>query len=207
MDRTKNLAGAYALHEKALKTASSLKYVVVPLSGDTPIPATFIQANSDEIAHGHEPCVFTLPTACELVRNLKASRGLNCSYITEVEFHELALKSLAGKPGQHTTMAQYEMTQLENGHPAGRTRTFDSIEQAVINLREWATYFIADGYEDMVASISVCSSTAPFEQKVEYTVRKETCDRVESLITYDTTKVILWRTDGKWRSAEIRLIQ
>lgn len=104
-------------------------------------------------------------------------------------------------------MARYEFAQLENGHPVGITRSFDSIERAVINLREWATYFIADGYEDMVASISVFSSTAPFEQKVEYTGKNETCDRVESLITYDITKVILWRTDGKWRSGEIRLIQ
>lgn len=87
----------YTLHEQALKTASALKYVVVPLAGDTPIPDTFIQADSDEPAHGHTPCIFTLPTACELVRNLRASRGLNCSYITEAEFHELALKSLAGK--------------------------------------------------------------------------------------------------------------
>lgn len=94
----------YTLHEQARKTASALKYVVVPLAGDTPIPATFVQADSDELAHGHTPCVFTLPTACELVRNLKASRGLNCSYITEVEFHELALKSLAGNP--HTPSAE-----------------------------------------------------------------------------------------------------
>lgn len=87
-----------ALHEQALKTASALKYVVVPLAGDSPIPATFVQANSDELAHGHTPCVYTLPTACELVRNLRASRGWNCSYITEVQFHELALKALAGNP-------------------------------------------------------------------------------------------------------------
>lgn len=86
----------YALHEQALKTASALKYVVVPLEGDTPIPATFVQADSDELAHGHTPCVFTLPTACELVRNLRASRGLVCTRITEAEFHELALKALAG---------------------------------------------------------------------------------------------------------------
>jgi len=85
------------LHEKALKTASALKYVVVPLAGNTPRPATFIQPTDDaaDIAFGPTPCVYTLPTACELVRNLKASRGLNCSYITEVQFHELALKSLA----------------------------------------------------------------------------------------------------------------
>ena len=85
-------------HEHALKTASALKYVVVPLAGDTPIPATFVQADSDEIAHGHIPCVFTLPTAYEIVRNVKASREWNCSCITEVDFHELALKSLAGNP-------------------------------------------------------------------------------------------------------------
>ena len=42
-----------ALHEQALKTASPLKYVVVPLAGDSPIPATFVQANSDELAHVH----------------------------------------------------------------------------------------------------------------------------------------------------------
>lgn len=87
----------YTLHEQALKTASPLKYVVVPLAGDIPIPDTFIQADSDVPAHGHIPCIFTLPTACELVRNLRASRGWNCSYITEVAYHELALKSLAGK--------------------------------------------------------------------------------------------------------------
>ena len=92
-----------ALHEQALKTASHLKYVVVPIAGDSPIPATFVQANSDELAHGHKPCVYTLPTACELVRNLRASRGLHCSYITEVEFHELALKALAGNPHTHNT--------------------------------------------------------------------------------------------------------
>lgn len=90
-----------ALHEQALKTASHLKYVVVPIAGDSPIPATFVQANSDELAHGHKPCVYTLPTACELVRNLRASRGWHCSYITEVEFHELALKALAGIPHTH----------------------------------------------------------------------------------------------------------
>ena len=94
----------YTLHKQALKTASDLKYVVVPLAGNTPIPTTFVQANSDELAHGHRPCVFTLPTACELVRNLKASRGWNCSYITEAEFHELALKSLAGN--HHTPSAE-----------------------------------------------------------------------------------------------------
>jgi len=89
----------YTLHEQALKTASALKYVVVPLAGDSPRPATFVQPTDgglSEIAHGHKPCIFTLPTACELVRNLKASRGWKCSYITEVEFHELALKSIAG---------------------------------------------------------------------------------------------------------------
>ena len=86
----------YTLHEQARKTASALKYVVVPLAGDTPIPATLAQADTDERAHGHTPCVFTLPTACEFARNLRASRGLNCSYITEVQFHELALKSIAG---------------------------------------------------------------------------------------------------------------
>lgn len=87
----------YTLHEQALKTVSALKYVVVPLTDSSPIPDTFVQADSDELAHGHKPCVFTLPTACELVRNLKASRGWNCTRITEVEFHELALKSLAAE--------------------------------------------------------------------------------------------------------------
>lgn len=91
----------YALHEQARKTASHLKYVVVPLVDGKPLPDTFLQPTDNgfsEIAHGHTPCVFTLPTACELVRNLKASRGWTCSYITEVQFHELALKSLAGNP-------------------------------------------------------------------------------------------------------------
>lgn len=102
MDMTQNPATAYTLHEKALKTASDLKYVVVPLEGNTPIHATFVQADSDELAHGHTPCVFTLPTACELVRNLKASRGWNCTCITEADFHKLALKSLADKTSPHT---------------------------------------------------------------------------------------------------------
>jgi hypothetical protein len=31
----------YTLHEQALKTASALKYVVVPLAGDTPITAWY----------------------------------------------------------------------------------------------------------------------------------------------------------------------
>lgn len=104
-------------------------------------------------------------------------------------------------------MARYEITQIENGHPTAFRKTFDSIEQAVANMREWATYFIADGYEDMVANISVCGATMPFEQIVEYTGKNETCDRVESLITNDTSKVIIRRIDGKWRSAAVRLIQ
>jgi hypothetical protein len=92
---TQNPVDACILHEKALKTASALKYVVVPLTDGSPRPATFVQPTDDaNIAFGHRPCVFTLPTACELVRNLKASRGWNCFYITEVEFHELALKAL-----------------------------------------------------------------------------------------------------------------
>ena len=94
----------YALHEQARKTASDLKYVVVPLVDGKPLPDTFVQANSDELAHGHKPCVYTLPTACELVRNLKASRGWICSYITEVEFHELALKFLADNPRTPATI-------------------------------------------------------------------------------------------------------
>ena len=102
-------------------------------------------------------------------------------------------------------MARYEMVQLENGHPAGIQKTFDSIEQAVADMRSWATYFIADGYEDMVESISVCGATMPFEQTVEYTGKNETCDRVDRLITNDTSKVIIRRTDSKWRSAEIRI--
>ena len=101
--KTKN---PYTLHEQALKTASALKYVVVPLEGNTPIPTTFVQADSDELAHGHTPCVFTLPTAYELVRNLKATRGLVCTCITEVQFHELALKSFADKSGQHTARTE-----------------------------------------------------------------------------------------------------
>ena len=99
MDMTLNSANAYALHEKALKTASALKYVVVPLAGGEPRPATFVQPTDDdasEIVHGHRPCVFTLPTAYELVRNLKASRGWNCTCMTEVDFHKLALKSFGG---------------------------------------------------------------------------------------------------------------
>lgn len=104
-------------------------------------------------------------------------------------------------------MTRYEMIQIENGHPTAFRQTFDSIEQAVANMREWATYFIADGYEDMVANISVCGATTPFEQIVEYTGKNETCDRVESLITNDTSKVIIRRIDGEWRSASVRLIQ
>lgn len=104
-------------------------------------------------------------------------------------------------------MTRYEITQIENGHPTAFRKAFDSIEQAVSNMREWATYFIADGYEDMVANISVCGATMPFYQIVEYTGKNETCDRVESLITNDTSKVIIRRIDGKWRSAEVRLIQ
>lgn len=104
-------------------------------------------------------------------------------------------------------MTRYEITQIENGHPTGFRKTFDSIEQVVANMREWATYFIADGYEDMVANISVCGATMPFEQIVEYTGKNETCDRVESLITNDTSKVIIRRIDGKWMSAEVRHIQ
>lgn len=104
-------------------------------------------------------------------------------------------------------MSLYEMIQIENGHPTAFRQTFDSIEQAVANMREWATYFIADGYEDMVANISVCGATTPFEQVVEYTGKNETCDRVESLITNDTSKVIIRRIDGEWRSASLRLIQ
>jgi hypothetical protein len=94
---TQNPVDARILHEKALKTASALKYVVVPLAGNTPRPATSIQPTDDaaDIAFGPTPCVFTLPTAYELVRNLKATRGLVCTCITEVQFHELALKSYA----------------------------------------------------------------------------------------------------------------
>lgn len=94
---TQKPVDARILHEKALKTASALKYVVVPLTDGSPRPATFVQPTDDaaDIAFGHAPCVFTLPTAYELVRNLKASRGLVCTCITEVQFHELALKSFA----------------------------------------------------------------------------------------------------------------
>ena len=104
-------------------------------------------------------------------------------------------------------MTRYEMIQIENGRPTAFRKTFDSIEQAVANMREWATYFIADGYEDMLANISVCGATTPFEHIVEYTGKNETCDRVESLITNDTSKVIIRRMDNKWRSVEVRLIQ
>lgn len=94
---TQNPVDARILHEKALKTASALKYVVVPLAGNTPRPATFVQPTDDaaDIAFGHRPCVFTLPTAYELVRNLKAARGLVCTCITEADYHKLALKSYA----------------------------------------------------------------------------------------------------------------
>lgn len=97
---TQNPVDARILHEKALKTASALKYVVVPLTDGSPRPATFVQTTDDaaDIAFGHRPCVFTLPTAYELVRNLKATRGLVCTCITEVQFHELALKSYADNP-------------------------------------------------------------------------------------------------------------
>lgn len=97
---TQNPVDARILHEKALKTASALKYVVVPLTDGSPRPATFVQPTDDaaDIAFGHRPCVFTLPTAYELVRNLKATRGLVCTCITEVQFHELALKSIADNP-------------------------------------------------------------------------------------------------------------
>ena len=75
---TQNPVDARILHEKALKTASALKYVVVPLTDGSPRPATFVQTTDDaaDIAFGHRPCVFTLPTAYELVRNLKATRGV-----------------------------------------------------------------------------------------------------------------------------------
>lgn len=102
-------------------------------------------------------------------------------------------------------MARYEFAQLEDGHPAGTTKTFDRIEDAVSHLRSWATYFIADGYEDMVESIAVCGATIPFEQTVAYSGKNETCARVENLITKDTSKVIIRRTDGRWRSAEISI--
>ena len=95
------LAESYNAHYDAKKTARTDKFVVVPVTNDgfcgkSPIASAFVQTfdRGYGITYGSTPQVFTISTACELVRNLKGSTDLEFSYVTEVEFHNRAMSVL-----------------------------------------------------------------------------------------------------------------
>ena len=74
----------------------------------------------------------------------------------------------------------------------------------VAMLKEWATYYIADGEEDNIKDVVVYGND-PAGTVVPFETRKETCETVASLIDSDTHKVVINCLDGNVLVANVRV--
>jgi hypothetical protein len=80
----------------------------------------------------------------------------------------------------------------------------EGIRSRVAVLKEWATYYIADGEEDNIKEVIVYGDE-PCGKVVPYTGKNPTCDTVESLINANTNKVVINCLDGNVLVANVRM--
>lgn len=80
----------------------------------------------------------------------------------------------------------------------------EGIRSRVAVLKEWATYYIADGEEDNIKDVVVYGKD-PEGTVVPFETRKETCETVSSLIDSDTNKVVINCLDGNVLVANVRM--